>query len=701
MLRGQPNAQEIVKTKAEGDSEESTPEQVEESLRLIEDLKFFLATAPANWQENQIIRRYYLNNDQGFVSCVFWNNLYYITGTDIVKCCVYRMQKFGREVLDRKKFEEGIFSDLRNLKCGIDATLEMPKSEFLSFLFKNMCLKTQKKQKVFFWFSVPHDKFFAYALERDMKRQSAGQLSTTRAVSEPALSFTYDDKSGLSLYDQLLQHMESQRIKVNASSSVDSTTANPQLTSYSPAESDDPDSDAVIKTEFVGSSQESLAQISKYAPQELVVDPIEEGADEQPFELDSGAQAPFLLKDASQEEDDFPLDYFPVEVEYPNQQQLQPGGGQVYYDNDFEVEYVPLSAVPPASAGFYDNSHFTEETAFAAPAVTSAARLAFQIPPPPMSASRSHFMTNGEYYASYVKDQEDRGCNRASDADVALDRSDAEEVVANGGDGTMNSKQGGMLHKPNIDFRAQNGGYPVGSFYQGKHAYPVELQQGGADPHLTRSYAMEDYLCDNSALYEGFPGGAYLPPAANPFTPSFLMTPVAPTSPYIGVTQYGAKQVVPASAKNYPINPYYQSSPGFQRWGNVHGYVRGFPSIQATSAPPGAPLQMHNPQSASKLYFNKPGMIHKPPSRSQNQRHRARKTAFSSRPPMNSSHTSNRSTSDGGNSVAFLVPSSESSMVLPDGSKKKLSTSASANEPSSTDDKEIIKKHEDDNQFHD
>ncbi|ODV57915.1 STE domain-containing protein, partial [Ascoidea rubescens DSM 1968] len=144
---------------------------LENRIRLADDLKFFLITAPANWQEHQIIRRYYLNHDEGFISCVFWKNLYFITGTDIVKCITYRFKQFGRDIIDRKKFEEGIFSDLRNLKCGNDAVLEPPKSEFLQFLHKNNCLRTQKKQKVFFWFSVPHDKLFSDALERDLKRE--------------------------------------------------------------------------------------------------------------------------------------------------------------------------------------------------------------------------------------------------------------------------------------------------------------------------------------------------------------------------------------------------------------------------------------------------------------------------------------------------------------------------------------------------
>lgn len=175
----------------------------ETALTAINDLKFFLATAPVNWQENQVIRRYYLNSELGFVSCICWNKLFYITGTDIVKVCQYMMQNFGRHILHKKKFEEGIFSDLRNLKCGIDAILEQPKSEFLSFLFKNMCLKTQKKQKVFFWFSVPHEKLFSDALERDLKRETLNQQCCTRAIGQPAISFRFNFQSAHPLFQQL------------------------------------------------------------------------------------------------------------------------------------------------------------------------------------------------------------------------------------------------------------------------------------------------------------------------------------------------------------------------------------------------------------------------------------------------------------------------------------------------------------------
>lgn len=198
-------------------------DSVRERLRLIEDLKFFLATAPANWQDNQVIRRYYLNLDEGFVSCVFWNNLYFITGTDIVRCIVYKFEHFGRKIIDRKKFEEGVFLDLRNLKCGSDAILEPPRLEFLEFLFKNLCLRTQKKQKVFFWFNVPHDKLMADALERDLKKEKLGQQPTTIAHTEPALLFQYDESK--LLYSQLQSHIDTQQMLGDAEAASEAAAA--------------------------------------------------------------------------------------------------------------------------------------------------------------------------------------------------------------------------------------------------------------------------------------------------------------------------------------------------------------------------------------------------------------------------------------------------------------------------------------------
>ena len=124
-----------------------------------------------------------------------------------------------------KKFEEGVFSDLRNLKPGVDACLEEPKSPFLDLLFKYQCIRTQKKQKVFYWcvypllaranglmkdrFSVPHDRLFLDALERDLKREKMSMEPTTQITGEPAMSFTYDSKR--TLYEQFSRVSEPER----------------------------------------------------------------------------------------------------------------------------------------------------------------------------------------------------------------------------------------------------------------------------------------------------------------------------------------------------------------------------------------------------------------------------------------------------------------------------------------------------------
>ncbi|KAI8958973.1 Ste12-like transcription factor [Daldinia sp. FL1419] len=182
------------------EAQQALPHDAQVALQQVDNLKYFLISAPVDWQPDQYIRRFLLPTGE-YVSCVLWNNLFHISGTDIVRCLSFRFQAFGRPVKNSKKFEEGIFSDLRNLKSGTDASLEEPKSPFLDFLYKNNCIRTQKKQKVFYWYSVPHDRLFLDALERDLKREKMGQEATTVAVSEPAVSFQYD--SSQSLYEQL------------------------------------------------------------------------------------------------------------------------------------------------------------------------------------------------------------------------------------------------------------------------------------------------------------------------------------------------------------------------------------------------------------------------------------------------------------------------------------------------------------------
>ncbi|KAI0480501.1 Ste12-like transcription factor [Xylariaceae sp. FL0804] len=195
------------------EAQQALPHDAQVALQQVDNLKYFLISAPVDWQQEQYIRRFLLPTGE-YVSCVLWNNLFHISGTDIVRCLSFRFQAFGRPVKNSKKFEEGIFSDLRNLKSGTDASLEEPKSPFLDFLYKNNCIRTQKKQKVFYWYSVPHDRLFLDALERDLKREKMGQEATTMAVSEPALSFQYD--SSQSLYEQLTKAQQANSSSFNA-----------------------------------------------------------------------------------------------------------------------------------------------------------------------------------------------------------------------------------------------------------------------------------------------------------------------------------------------------------------------------------------------------------------------------------------------------------------------------------------------------
>ena len=195
------------------EAQQALPHDAQVALQQVDNLKYFLISAPVDWTPDQYIRRFLLPTGE-YVSCVLWNNLFHVSGTDIVRCLSFRFQAFGRPVKNSKKFEEGIFSDLRNLKSGTDASLEEPKSAFLDFLYKNNCIRTQKKQKVFYWYSVPHDRLFLDALERDLKREKMGQEATTVGVSEPALSFQYD--SSQSLYEQLTKAQQANSSSFNA-----------------------------------------------------------------------------------------------------------------------------------------------------------------------------------------------------------------------------------------------------------------------------------------------------------------------------------------------------------------------------------------------------------------------------------------------------------------------------------------------------
>lgn len=236
-------------------------ENIKTRLEMIDQLKSFLVSAPDGQQE--AIKQHMLSTTGESITCVKWNDAFYISGTDIVRCLVFRFHAFGRPVQNFKKFEEGIFSDLRNLKPGTDAILEEPKSPFLDLLFKNNCIRTQKKQKVFFWYSVPHDRLFLDALERDLKREKLGIYPTSVSVAHPAVTISLDTTQAM--FDDFRKSMLSE---MNLDSFYLQASRDQSSISYSVSSdcssiiSDSPPTSTIIPEHHVSSREGDLQKAS-------------------------------------------------------------------------------------------------------------------------------------------------------------------------------------------------------------------------------------------------------------------------------------------------------------------------------------------------------------------------------------------------------------------------------------------------------
>ena len=105
------------------------------------------------------------------IACIYSQGRFLISGTDILRILLFRFRCLARPLLSLKKFEEGIFSDLRNLKPGDGARLEPARSALLDALYRFGCVRTQKRQKVFYWEHVDHDRLFRDAWERESRRE--------------------------------------------------------------------------------------------------------------------------------------------------------------------------------------------------------------------------------------------------------------------------------------------------------------------------------------------------------------------------------------------------------------------------------------------------------------------------------------------------------------------------------------------------
>jgi hypothetical protein len=82
-----------------GQKKEGVPRSTPEILlflmdEVLEEFKVFLQTAPVNFKVNEQIKRFQLPSGD-FISCVLWNELFHITGTDIVKTIQFRFESMG------------------------------------------------------------------------------------------------------------------------------------------------------------------------------------------------------------------------------------------------------------------------------------------------------------------------------------------------------------------------------------------------------------------------------------------------------------------------------------------------------------------------------------------------------------------------------------------------------------------------------
>lgn len=145
------------------------------ALTALDQLLHFLHHAPALFAPsgNPLLLRLHLplphHNEP--VACVYHEQRFLVSGTDILRVLLFRFRCLARPISSMKKFEEGVFSDLRNLKPDEGARLEPARSVLLDSLYRFGCVRTQKRQKVFFWDVVDHDRLFRDAWEREARRE--------------------------------------------------------------------------------------------------------------------------------------------------------------------------------------------------------------------------------------------------------------------------------------------------------------------------------------------------------------------------------------------------------------------------------------------------------------------------------------------------------------------------------------------------
>lgn len=164
-------------------------------MSVLSQLLSFLSQEPPCSPAQPHLRRLYLPvtpTTSEPITCVYYDSRHYVTGTDIIRALVFRFRLEAIPIGSLKKFEEGVFSDLRTLKPGVGAILEAPRSEFLQLLHRFGCIRTQKKQKVFLWKFVDFERLFKEAEKRERKRH-ADDLALSSLAATAAMGLVGEE----------------------------------------------------------------------------------------------------------------------------------------------------------------------------------------------------------------------------------------------------------------------------------------------------------------------------------------------------------------------------------------------------------------------------------------------------------------------------------------------------------------------------
>lgn len=125
------------------------------------------------------------------ISCIAWDGLIWITGEDIIRVVQARFEAVGRPVHRFKEFRGLIVSYLRrpfegyhkeldnvwftymNMEAEL-TSLQIFQSEFLHYLREHRCIRTRKRQKVYYWFNDRFDTLFNDILQNDSRLERQG-----------------------------------------------------------------------------------------------------------------------------------------------------------------------------------------------------------------------------------------------------------------------------------------------------------------------------------------------------------------------------------------------------------------------------------------------------------------------------------------------------------------------------------------------